>query len=189
MRGATILKYRLADNSEKFQSTLPMRGATGWHSSCRSVCQNFNPRSPCGERLLKHMLQVVAVCISIHAPHAGSDLAKVTGLQCAVEFQSTLPMRGATGNSANTTSWMRFQSTLPMRGATRRRGRSCAQGSHFNPRSPCGERRGFWTVSACRPAFQSTLPMRGATLITEHRRPCPPGFQSTLPMRGATLRC
>ena len=55
----------------------------------------------------------------------------------------------------------------------------------FNPRSPCGERRGWitpWTT--CRP-FQSTLPVRGATSSTT-RTMQSLIFQSTLPVRGAT---
>ena len=78
-----------------FQSTHPLRGATGplhllEHFVCisihaplagcdsRSVCQcfavdDFNPRTPCGVRL----------CVSSRAPSRGS-------------FQSTHPLRGAT---------------------------------------------------------------------------------------------
>ncbi len=56
----------------------------------------------------------------------------------------------------------------------------------FNPRSPCGERQpgGQGNQRALR--FQSTLPMRGATLtyqLSWFRLT----FQSTLPMRGATF--
>ena len=35
--------------------------------------------------------------ISIHTPHAGSDEYSPLGLLRTVGFQSTLPMRGATG--------------------------------------------------------------------------------------------
>ena len=79
----------------KFQSTLPMRGATSTkylierqryisihapHAgsdtsplSCFSIAKNFNPRSPCGERRGRLCLALRAAQISIHAPHAGSD--------------------------------------------------------------------------------------------------------------------
>ena len=78
-----------------FQSTLPVRGATFMRSTTIlyptisihapragsdlparqpfSSCRYFNPRSPCGERLLRHML-----------------------LRLLRAFQSTLPVRGAT---------------------------------------------------------------------------------------------
>ena len=57
-----------------FQSTLPMRGAT-WHP-CMDFCQasNFNPRSPCGERPQAWLWRHAGGNISIHAPHAGSDV-------------------------------------------------------------------------------------------------------------------
>ena len=79
-----------------FQSTLPVWGAT-WHCGCLSGCRpHFNPRSPCGERLVvtpisqsllpfQSTLPVwgathygmdasTAYQISIHAPRVGSDL-------------------------------------------------------------------------------------------------------------------
>ncbi len=59
---------------------------------------------------------------------------------------------------------MEFQSTLPVWGATSRRWSGGAQGEHFNPRSPCGERRQLGQRPAhSQPEFQSTLPVWGAT--------------------------
>ena len=56
----------------KFQSTLPMRGAT---QGTIDVIDpgDFNPRSPCGERQEGQMNETDLMHISIHAPHAGSD--------------------------------------------------------------------------------------------------------------------
>ena len=58
--------------------------------------KNFNPRSPCGERhrIFSHGCSQAG--ISIHAPHAGSDLRVRVLEPDELEFQSTLPMRGAT---------------------------------------------------------------------------------------------
>ena len=55
-----------------FQSTLPARGATALRRTA-SARNDFNPRSPHGERrqLLKRDAQ--AANISIHAPRTGSD--------------------------------------------------------------------------------------------------------------------
>ena len=81
----------------KFQSTLPVRGAT------RSV----SPR-------------VRSDFISIHAPREGSD-ATINQLRLAfqIQFQSTLPVRGATFVFLVSISHkIIFQSTLPVRGAT-----------------------------------------------------------------------
>ena len=79
---------------------------------------HFNPRSPCGERPVPCRLPIAWVQISIHAPHAGSDLLPSSCMGDTRSFQSTLPMRGATTARATT--------------------RQLRQ--HFNPRSPCGER-------------------------------------------------
>ena len=124
-----------------FQSTLPMRGATVvWDRKLFSF-YDFNPRSPCGERRLSPAQAPEDGEISIHAPHAGSDMLRRQVLQILFAFQSTLPMRGATSNETiNEAVDAEFQSTLPMRGAT----------SQSRP-------------SLTAEGFQSTLPMRGAT--------------------------
>ena len=96
----------------------PLAGSDYNHSKGKSPTQDFNPRSPCGER------RCAAAC------------ARRTA-----RFQSTLPLRGATRRSSTPTERPKFQSTLPLRGATRLPGRDLPRGQHFNPRSPCGERR------------------------------------------------
>ena len=57
---------------------------------------------------------------------------------------------------------------------------------HFNPRSPCGERRQCEHENILHNAFQSTLPVRGATLCKGEENTKADKFQSTLPVRGAT---
>ena len=123
----------------QFQSTLPLRGATKiFH--CRFHCHfisihapltgsdyqklqrpkrptNFNPRSPYGERQVFPGQKVINK-----------------------EFQSTLPLRGATDEMGAYDRWEIFQSTLPLRGATV-----------------------FCSVAVDFRRFQSTLPLRGAT--------------------------
>ena len=94
MRGATDFSDAL-DDFWTFQSTLPMRGATLW--------AKFEPRND---------------QISIHAPHAGSDLGSLYDAVQQRVFQSTLPMRGATRCGSRCVRARGFQSTLPMRGAT-----------------------------------------------------------------------
>ena len=96
-------------------------------------------------------------------------------------FQSTLPVRGATqwrGNGDVHSN--RFQSTLPVRGATQRIDQpeshtyisihapragsdDCPQfddgrAQYFNPRSPCGERRGWVRVPDSRRNFNPRSP-------------------------------
>ena len=111
-----------------------------------------------------------------------------------------------------TNSAVEFQSTLPARGATQNRYVLPRHDGHFNPRSPHGERLTPGALSMLQKAFQSTLPARGATLHfaipsrpQAHFNPRSPhgerrfalsknstscAFQSTPPARGATVsRC
>ena len=101
--------------------------------------------------------------ISTHAPHAGSD---------------------ETGQMKSSTSAI-FQPTLPMRGATLASACTAASNAHFNPRSPCGERRIIRVCGEFARQFQPTLPMRGATIERQFNK-LSQKFQPTLPMRGAT---
>ena len=94
--GATSKSITLPTGDGLFQSTLPVWGATGRvffvnnalaisiHAprvgsdprpvSPRSPSENFNPRSPCGERLSIRCSSRWGVVISIHAPRVGSDI-------------------------------------------------------------------------------------------------------------------
>ena len=123
-----------------FQSTLPVGGATclfsqilkireisihaprggsdGCHCPIHPARYHFNPRSPWGERL--------------SVPNGTPYLS---------EFQSTLPVGGATIKKITTRQRpRRFQSTLPVGGATGCDGCLSARDGDFNPRSPWGER-------------------------------------------------
>ena len=79
-----------------FQSTLLMRGATS--STCAQDCGKsyFNPRSSCEERRARRRHLNPKIRISIHAPHARSDVTRLASLLHGRLFQSTLLMRGAT---------------------------------------------------------------------------------------------
>ena len=162
--GERLLTGEAKADADRFQSTLPLRGATvavleqrvknlisihaplagsdEAHHILSRTYKNFNPRSPCGERPSPRLQSIYGaifqstlplrgatvglnqiaqlVRISIHAPLAGSD---------AVIFHD--------GQQD-----FRFQSTLPLRGATERGHEYGRHVLHFNPRSPCGERRG-----------------------------------------------
>ena len=117
--GATIAAAVLGLLLAQFQSTLPVWGATGLPAQPPAhlrgisihaprvgsdlICNagfferiDFNPRSPCGERLSRHHL---------HRVQSG--------------FQSTLPVWGATRRAPHTPApSVGFQSTLPVWGAT-----------------------------------------------------------------------
>ena len=146
-----------------FQSTLPVWGATSdgrtvWEKPLISIhaprvgsdtnCANnrgyktyFNPRSPCGERLLLALAQ-----------------------RLKYRFQSTLPVWGATLTPPRKTSTLwDFNPRSPCG----ERPEVCRKipifMTYFNPRSPCGERRIASHFTPVSDLFQSTLPVWGAT--------------------------
>ena len=123
-----------------FQSTLPVGGATTFWRSPIGSTRYFNPRSPWGERRASIFDALVSNKISIHAPRGGSDSLLPPTPAAPMQFQSTLPVGGATKYSA-------LNGKAP----------------DFNPRSPWGERPYRFTYPAPSFRFQSTLPVGGAT--------------------------
>ena len=155
----------------KFQSTLPVGGATALLSaSCRRCC-NFNPRSPWGERLRNssttlfylhfnprspwgERLGIVTqragnIPISIHAPRGGSDETSL--FQKRLNF--VISIHAPRGGSDHNCSVVQFHRL------------------DFNPRSPWGERHPLLVIFNAKMQFQSTLPVGGATLLMGY----PPG--------------
>ena len=123
-----------------FQSTLPVRGATGTYNAQynRFFISIHAPRA--GSDRLGRYPEDAAIEISIHAPRAGSDHDHLCVGAEYVGFQSTLPVRGATHAAMSLYHLIKFQSTLPVRGATGSDASSATSLANFNPRSPCGER-------------------------------------------------
>ena len=80
---------------EKFQSTLPARGATP------AASQSQQPPA-----------------ISIHAPRTGSDDGRRRTSAAAKDFNPRSPHGERRGILSSPTDERRFQSTLPARGAT-----------------------------------------------------------------------
>ena len=148
----------------KFQSTLPLRGATGTvyqhgkllfisiHAPLAGSDQtvawsrqrpsDFNPRSPCGERQFL----------------IGNFFVKFG-------FQSTLPLRGATGTVYQHGKLLFISIHAPLAGSDQTVAWSRQRPSDFNPRSPCGERQFLIGNFFVKFGFQSTLPLRGATAL------------------------
>ena len=84
-------------------------------------------------------------------------------------FQSTRPLRGATGLPSCHFSKCGFQSTRPLRGATAFDFPNVRQQINFNPRAPYGARLTSLASKPRKLAFQSTRPLRGATSRSERR--------------------
>ena len=104
------------------------------------MADNFNPRSPHGER-----------------PDHFRDFAEM------VQFQPTLPARGATTEHPEVRTKLEISTHAPRTGSDRTGRAGVCDAGHFNPRSPHGERLYVGSHSAAYSAFQPTLPARGAT--------------------------
>ena len=117
-----------------FQSTLPLRGATR-HLIIHGGMYAISIHAPLAGSDLGNHAGPKPLQISIHAPLAGSDAANLLGDRTLFLFQSTLPLRGATGCMMGCMMDHEFQSTLPLRGATRR-GRSQVKGEVISIHAP-----------------------------------------------------
>ena len=147
-----------------FQSTLPARGATNHTYYISPHGQDFNPRSPHGERRLAEQMARLAEVISIHAPRTGSDRNLVEfRLFPAISIHA--PRTGSdTRKRLRRPCRQAFQSTLPARGATRCVKKVCKK-PEISIHAPRTGSDPIWRWMArkyC--SFQSTLPARGATL-------------------------
>ena len=160
--GATCLSQGLCLSPWRFQSTRPVWGATLYTTFNFIASKYFNPRAPCGARLILIFCAVDIALISIHAPRVGRDSitfrenarllhfnprapcgARRTLTQygkSVIRFQSTRPVWGATSLTIAIRSSALFQSTRPVWGATARWRQKMIKDSDFNPRAPCGAR-------------------------------------------------
>jgi len=125
----------------KFQSTLPVWGATViCYNSQKHRC-HFNPRSPCGERHPGNVDMIAQKQISIHAPRVGSDPPARGLIYSKEEFQSTLPVWGATPyGHVPAAEVVVISIHAPRVGSDPGFKVLLRKVADFNPRSPCGER-------------------------------------------------
>ena len=110
--GRAIIKWK------KFQSTLPMRGATTLTRLFMWCIYNFNPHSPCGERRPALYRPLTTRKISIHTPHAGSDHSTANVYNERNNFNPHSPCGERRFDARTDDITTEFQSTLPMRVAT-----------------------------------------------------------------------
>ena len=102
--------------------------------------------------------------ISTHAPLAGRDLTFAPENLPESRFQPTRPLRGATQRGLSSKGIRRYFNPRAPCGARRGREHDCGiHGCHFNPRAPCGARRLESGTRRGLSLFQPTRPLRGAT--------------------------
>ena len=86
-------------------------------------------------------VQAVIPIISIHAPRTGSDENPHLSVGIRKYFNPRSPYGERLENYTLPEATAEFQSTLPVRGATDRLAEDKLGAKNFNPRSPYGERR------------------------------------------------
>ena len=200
--------------ASRFQSTLPARGATccSQHDLLRQL--NFNPRSPHGERHYQRRYCASARSnFNPRSPHGERHCSGVVHGSMLLEFQSTLPARGATqlkrdeAHVCNRISIHAPRTGSDIGGAEllnllleyfnprsphgERRIADCAidcSSLHFNPRSPHGERHATLALLQSLHRISIHAPRTGSDAHSAMSLASQCSFQSTLPARGATRK-
>ena len=110
----------LAREAETISIHAPRAGSDLFRHYSAQQYENFNPRSPCGERRQRSNPPPIIPGISIHAPRAGSDvIAAALALRYAEDFNPRSPCGERPGRKEMIDHGNQFQSTLPVRGAPR----------------------------------------------------------------------
>ena len=117
----------------------------------------FNPRSPCGERRFGW-----------------------GGNRAAVEFQPTLPLRGATNSKMLVLHLVPVSTHAPLAGSDQVEFCITKATEGFNPRSPCGERRVLLLPVHGTNSFNPRSPC-GERLLVEFQNILASGFNPRSP--------
>ena len=130
---------------------------------CPLPCACISTHAPLAGRDPGLARSILFLHISTHAPLAGRDVIKEIGDRAAKAFQPTRPLRGATTGFFGVIHFIdNFNPRAPC-GARR----GVVQWSHvtlyFNPRAPCGARHIQIQSKTLHKRFQPTRPLRGAT--------------------------
>ena len=146
-----------------FQSTHPVRGATVSVNALTTGKTNFNPRTPCGVRLLQIFWHIAVDVFQSTHPVRGATLqiqdakpdifdfnprtpcgVRLLSDQMMIEYSNISIHAPRAGCDTNTPPDRlpdeSFQSTHPVRGATPNVDDEWRLGRNFNPRTPCGVR-------------------------------------------------
>ncbi len=190
-----------------FQSTLPVGGATSNCQTCNQHC-HISIHAPRGGSDACCKGYAGRWSISIHAPRGGSDYALIWNdffrdqfqstlpvwgaTFCKIylclfrQFQSTLPVGGATTLVVRDTQLFIFQSTLPVGGATHY-GMDVSTAYQISIHAPRGgSDRKSRTMRPGSPAYFNPRSPWGERPVRFPSLPHNCGFQSTLPVGGAT---
>ena len=162
LAGCDRSQARSTSSSTIFQSTHPLRGATSGLIRFDCVLLHFNPRTPCGVRLMNIKIsQIIKSFQSTHPLRGATPVPLSMFLPlpyfnprtpCGVrpttatianyyqQFQSTHPLRGATPLCSCASASARISIHEPLAGCDICRAVRCLPVLYFNPRTPCGVR-------------------------------------------------
>ena len=172
-----------------FQSTLPARGSDFRYLGSYRKRQDFNPRSPRGERLVECNAAGRQIHFNPRSPRGGAT-ARPDFTSKSFFISIHAPREGERPKGLNLANGtVKFQSTLPARGSDAALGLGGSGIIHFNPRSP----RGGATLRVCslfrlQWNFNPRSPRGGATSNLSARLSISPNFNPRSPRGGATLR-
>ena len=122
-----------------FNPRSPYGERRAWSGRYTVDSRDFNPRSPYGERLACIILVKCRPNFNPRSPY-GERLSGKISVSTAFQFQSTLPLRGATIVVKETQKVIGISIHAPLTGSDPKCGTTENANLDFNPRSPYGER-------------------------------------------------
>ena len=124
-----------------FQSTHPLRGATGVpiHIDAKTIISIHAPLAGCDELYISQA--AYSKYISIHAPLAGCDAADSSRMRSTRDFNPRTPCGVRLQRNYHTTpDWVLISIHAPLAGCDYWSHHHQSAGIDFNPRTPCGVR-------------------------------------------------
>ena len=161
--GGRRAQRRTAAQATRFQSTPPVRGATSAIPTVTPTTRDFNPRPPCGGRRIGLDQSYTDTDFNPRPPcggrlYNGGDAEDITHFNprppCGgrqktgsrripnIKFQSTPPVRGATGVLLRASAYGDISIHAPRAGGDTVCAAKTGAMPDFNPRPPCGGRLG-----------------------------------------------
>ena len=168
-----------------FQSTLPVRGATGVYFStgCNAWISIHAPREGSDQAI---KLSQEDLMISIHAPREGSDpKVRCAGYYAVISIHA--PREGSDQSCTSACGPRRISIHAPREGSDWMFSTSSSEAGRFQSTLPVRGATGFYRLKQLLLFISIHAPREGSDHIREAA--ARPGriFQSTLPVRGATL--
>ena len=122
----------------------PLAGRDYHSMAARRQGYDFNPRAPCGARLQQRTSLRIPCPFQPTRPLRGATSPCLSSFPSMI-FQPTRPLRGATSLNRNYSAYTIISTHAPLAGRDVPCSHAAAKPRYFNPRAPCGARRGART--------------------------------------------